>query len=594
MFLGILDLLNVVLLSRSRIALERSERGRVVQSARHLASAIGTAALLEALAGDGAARSRAVRALRRNGLTDDLSGVRLLDPDGRDVSGARGPGTALFEGPDALDADGRARLQAGRAVGVRVEPDGGEPLFVALVPVLDPQGRTAGYVEIAARSAELGVVEFRYRTALVVQIAGVVIIAVLVLLFANWISRPYRRLARVAGEAGLAAADSGAGTEPDDLARSFRAVVDKLREQDRALGDLEREAGGLGDLVRFASRSAERMNTGVLVIDRRMTVAGLNAAGARLLEAEPDAARGRSLREVAGDFPSLVGLLERCFRSGTGASREVLPIRLADGRTRHLGVALSLSSDPSGDPAGALILMTDLTEIRQLQEQARLRESLASVGKLSAGIAHEFRNALGTILGYARMLQKRDDPRVQGPARRIVAEIDAVRGTVDEFLLFARPPEPRPVDLDLGRLIRRCAATAPDGIEVTVDGEFGVLRGDEGLVQRVFENLLGNAADSAAEAGRAVLVRISGRPAASGRTLQVEIDDDGPGIPREHLSRVFEPFFTTRKRGTGLGLALVQRTLVDLGGSVDVLQGPRGGALFRLRFPGVRPAEGKP
>jgi signal transduction histidine kinase len=229
--------------------------------------------------------------------------------------------------------------------------------------------------------------------------------------------------------------------------------------------------------------------------------------------------------------------------------------------------------------------MTDLTEIRELQERARMRENLATVGRLSAGIAHEFRNALGTILGYARMLEKKEDPRVHGPAREILKEVDTVRRSVDEFLTFARPPEPQNVVLDLGRLIRSCAETSPDRVRVEVDGEFGEVLADEALLRRVFENLMGNASDAARAAGRTVSVGIHGRQVAGGKILQVEVEDDGPGIPADQLDQVFVPFFTTHTGGTGLGLALVQRTLVDLGGSVEAAEGPRGGALFRIRIP---------
>jgi len=215
------------------------------------------------------------------------------------------------------------------------------------------------------------------------------------------------------------------------------------------------------------------------------------------------------------------------------------------------------------------------------------------VGQLSAGIAHEFRNALGTILGYARMLEKRDDPRVRGPAQEILREVDAVRATVDEFLLYARPPEPARVPVDLESLLRSAAAVAPAGAEVEVAGEFGRVTGDEGLLRRAFGNLIQNAADATAEAGRAVRVRIEGRRAAGGRMLQVEVDDDGPGIPADRRAQVFVPFFTTRVRGTGLGLALVQRTIVDMGGTVEVGDGPRGGALFRIRLP-LGPSGGSP
>jgi two-component system nitrogen regulation sensor histidine kinase NtrY len=181
------------------------------------------------------------------------------------------------------------------------------------------------------------------------------------------------------------------------------------------------------------------------------------------------------------------------------------------------------------------------------------------------------------------MLEKRDDPRVHGPAREILKEVDAVRAQIDEFLLYARPPEPQRASVDLEALVRGCAQTAPAGIAVEVSGEFATVSGDEGLLKRVFGNLLQNAADVGGEAGRLLRVRVTGRRTA--RAVQVEIDDDGPGIPAEKRSQVFLPFFTTRARGTGLGLAFVQRTIVDMGGTVEVGDGPRGGAVFRLRLP---------
>jgi signal transduction histidine kinase len=281
---------------------------------------------------------------------------------------------------------------------------------------------------------------------------------------------------------------------------------------------------------------------------------------------------------VASQVPALADLVRTCLDSGKGLSREVLEARRPEGETGHLGVALSPA------PGGALVLMTDLTEIREVQAQARLRENLAAVGQLSAGIAHEFRNALGTILGWARMLDKHEDPRVRGPAREIVREIDSVRGTVDEFLLYARPPEPARADVDVEELLRACAGALPD-LAVEIGGSFGLVVADEGLLRRAFGNLLQNAKDMGGEVGRPVSVRVTGRVVSSGRSLQIDVEDDGPGIPPERRAQVFLPFFTTRARGTGLGLALVQRTLVDAGGSIEAAEGPRGGALFRVRLP---------
>src|SRR5262249_35293446 len=153
-------------------------------------------------------------------------------------------------------------------------------------------------------------------------------------------------------------------------------------------------------------------------------------------------------------------------------SREVLEVRGESGRVGHLGVTVSPAAGGIGTTPGALVLMSDLTEIRQVQEQVRLRENLAAVGHLSAGIAHEFRNALGTILGYARLPERSTDPRVHGPAGEILQEVAAVRAQIDEFLAYARPPEPQRAPVDLEPLVRGCAAASPPNVAVEVGGEY--------------------------------------------------------------------------------------------------------------------------
>ena len=584
LFLVTLDLLNLRLLADARQALTAVERRRCTAQAEAAVERLGRPALLGALEGSGPRPS--ATHVRRVAQALGLRRLAVLDPRGRPVasSDASGEPSPRFA---ALAADERAALAAGRVVLAGMHParGGADAQLALLLPVVAPSGRWAGTVEAWAAVPELGGVVRNVRLLWAVQGVGVVAIAALALLFANWISRPYRRLAAAVGESGLGQS-AHRPADPEDLAAAFRAVAAKLRDQEQALGELGARAGGVGDLVRFATGPASAMSTGVLVVDRHGRVAGANPAAARLLgRGEPAALRSLELARLPLPAPGLAELVRSCVEQGRGVSREVLEVRGEGVEPGHLGVAISPAPGMDGTAAGALVLMTDLTEIRHVQAQARLRESLASVGQLSAGIAHEFRNALGTILGYARMLEKIEEPRVRGPAREIVREVDSVRLAVDEFLLFARPPEPVRIEVELLELLRACAAGASDGIAVTIDGEFGRVLADEGLLRRAFGNLLQNAADVAAEEGRLVSVRITGRRVAGGGALQLDVADDGPGIPPERRAQVFVPFFTTRARGTGLGLALVQRTIVDLGGTIEVGDAPGGGAAFRIRLP---------
>jgi PAS domain S-box-containing protein len=584
-FLAILDLLNVMLLTRARNDAERAERERAKARGREVARVLGPEALT---APEGSPERRALSAamLAKTALRFDLARIALWDPAGRELQASGEAGSQDARLPELEKSDQDA-LRAGRAVASELAPRSGgdEASIAAFVPVLDATGRLATVVEVQQRVAELGSLQVAFRFLVAVQAAGVVLIAVLALFFGRWVSRPFKNLAAAAGEASIAARTAPAvDSDPDDLAAAFRAVAKKLREQEGALESMAREGTGVSDLMRFATGSATRMSTGVAVLGRDGRLAAANPAAEALLELAPGTARGSDLTGVVPrGMQPLSEMVRGCMDEGRSVSREVLELKLDGGRVAHLGVTISPVTGPKGDVQGALVLMTDLTEIRQVQQQVSLREHLAAVGQLSAGIAHEFRNALGTILGYAKMLEKRDDPRVHGPATEILKEIASVRTQIDEFLLYARPPEPQRLTVDLESLIRACAATPPPGIDVEISGEFGPVSGDEALLKRVFGNLLQNAADVGEEAGRRLRVGVTGRRTAA--AVQIEIDDDGPGIPADKRDEVFVPFFTTRARGTGLGLALVQRTVVDHGGSVEVAEGPRGGAVFRLRFP---------
>lgn len=584
LFLVVLDVMNLFLLSRARRDLERAETARLEAEGLRLLASIGG----EIATGTGEP-AMSPTALRRLALASGLDRVALLDAAGREQASS-GP---AYGSPPELDSDARAALTAGRAAcgperGARSGP---RRRLSCLLPVLDTAGQPATIVHVERGAPELGRLEASLRLVVAVQIAGVLLIAALAVLFENWVSRPYRRLAAAAGEAGWVPGRSS--SEPDELVGAFRHVVAKLREQDEALRSIDRQAGAFGDLVRLATGPMRLMSTGLLVVDRRGRVAAMNPAAETVLGRALAEARGREVEEVVRGVEGLARQVRGCLEHGKGASREVLPRAGTADRPGYLGVSVSPAAGVEGTIEGCVVLMTDLTEIRQLREQARLRESLAWVGQFAAGIAHEFRNGLGTILGYARMLEKRDDPRVRGPAQEILKEVEAIGTALDDFLLYARPPEPRMGPVDLGQVVRSCAAAAPDGVQAQVEGEFGTVTGDEALLRRAFGNLLRNAAEAGASAGRPVKVRITGRRVGAGdRTLQVEVEDDGPGIPADHRARVFQPFFTTKAKGTGLGLAHVHRTILEHGGSVEVAQGALGGALFRIRLPAGPPDGG--
>ena len=234
--------------------------------------------------------------------------------------------------------------------------------------------------------------------------------------------------------------------------------------------------------------------------------------------------------------------------------------------------------------AESLVLSTSRLE-RELSSQ----RELARLGEMSAGIAHEFRNATGTILGYVRLASQTDDSTARSRHLAAVgAEAEHVARVTGDFLFFARPERLDFALTDVGTLVAEIAAEPPrvsPPIDVAIDGTFGSATIDAALFRRALVNLLRNACEAAA--GR-VLLR--GEPGPDG-TLRVAVEDDGPGVPQEILPKLFTPFFSTKETGTGLGLALVAKIAGLHAGEVSVGRSASlGGARFVLSVPRTPPS----
>ena len=250
---------------------------------------------------------------------------------------------------------------------------------------------------------------------------------------------------------------------------------------------------------------------------------------------------------------------------------------------------MSPLSNGHGEPHGAICLFTDLTPVVEMEEQLRLKESLAQVGELTAGIAHEFRNGLATIHGYARLLDLNALPTTYHPhLHGIRQETEALGEVVTNFLNFAKPAQLMLSPVDLQAIAERAAdevraETKTRGGDVVVRGEFPVIEGDDVLLRQAFSNVLRNAVEACVDAATIPKIVVDGR--VEGSTVRVTVDDNGPGIPVADRERVFRPFVTTKGRGTGLGLALVQKIIVTHNGRIQLASNPGGGASVQIVLP---------
>ena len=377
--------------------------------------------------------------------------------------------------------------------------------------------------------------------------------------------------------------DRSVGNETAFMATAMEDALQTLRSQERAM-KLRAEAS-----ERLSDEIITSMTSGLLVVSQSGEVRTINPAGRRLLGLS-ESGEFRDLQDVLRYAPSLRGIIEECATTGRAIVRRAVPLTPGAPGATHIGVTVSPVRDERGHTYGAICLFTDLSEIVDLEEQLRLKDSLARLGELTAGIAHEFRNGLATIHGYSRLLNPERLPTEFKPyVLGIRDEVDALGEVVTNFLNFARPTELALAPVDMRAIADRAAeeirqeVTARRG-SVQVRGEFEAVEGDEVLLRQAFSNLCRNALEACGDNSPPEIV-IEGTVDAAQRALRIDVTDNGSGIDPTASARIFRPFFSTKARGTGLGLALVQKIVVTHNGRVTAANRDVGGARFCVTLP---------
>jgi PAS domain S-box-containing protein len=377
------------------------------------------------------------------------------------------------------------------------------------------------------------------------------------------------------------------------MAASMQGVIQKLRDQEKELERLHRlEKERAEQTERLSEEVTRNMPAGLLVVNIAGIISSANPAAEHVL-----GIRGLGFRrysEALGESSNLTKLLAECLATGKIFRREQVEHAAPGGEERRLGVTISPIRRGNETINGAICLLTDLTELAMLQQQVQLKENLAALGELSAGIAHEFKNALATISGYAQMIRaEAASGEAADYAQRILEQTQNITHVVMEFLKYARPLDISSEAVALQGVVERVAAEVGEAnpeIRIRYEGPFGEVAGDEGLLRQALLNLARNAAEACVIAtnGGRVLLRGEIIRGDDNGFQRITVFDNGPGIPAEAAPKLFHPFFTTKANGTGLGLAVVQKIIVQHGGQVEARNRAEGGAAFIVTLPACR------
>lgn len=414
----------------------------------------------------------------------------------------------------------------------------------------------------------------------------------------RWLLGPYRQLVGEAKRAPVAVRSVKSGDEAAFVLETFQSVVAKLQAQQRELEQLTAQASQRADSAeRFNERIVASVPSALIAFDRQGKATAVNLPARQLLEVNGEAL-GQPVRSLFHKAPALSAMVEECLRSGRLYRREEVETTDSGGRIQRLGATIAPIDSPSEtDARGALCLLTDITEVTNLREQVTLKRNLESLGEMSAGLAHEFKNTIATLHGYAQLLQNLNlDEGGKAAAASLLQEVRSLSDMVTAFLNFARPQPLQVEEVSPWALIEECKTELQSiyqkaSINVSVKGRAAPedkIRADERMLRQAILNLMRNAAEAMSEANdqRQLNISLTNEDNPDGsKWFRIEIRDNGPGISQSDLARIFIPFFTTKAGGHGIGLALAHRVVTEHGGSLTASNAPAGGAIFSIRIP---------
>jgi PAS domain S-box-containing protein len=382
-----------------------------------------------------------------------------------------------------------------------------------------------------------------------------------------------------------------------ELQQSYDELKLKVEELDLELEEtnkkLKQNLKEKEELKEYLQNVLENAPNGVVVIDNKRVVKYFNKAAEEITGYRFKDIRGRNVKAV---FPQL----DKAKENKEKSFLDNLEVQCLGGETRAINIYISKLKDRKKRKIGNVIAFEDVTNIRRLEGQVQRKNRLEAMGEMAAGISHEIRNPLGAIELFASLLKKdvKGSPQKEELVDNIVAGVKSLTNITSNLLLFTKDIKPKKERINIGRVIDdsliftdHAAQHKKINLKKSVDKKTKNICADAELLKQVFLNLVLNAVQSVKKSGE---IRVSAGNAEKGRAvsadektdyIQVAVEDTGPGILKENVEKVFNPFFTTKRSGLGLGLAIVHKIVSSHDGIIEVESEEGVGTKFSILLP---------
>jgi two-component system sensor histidine kinase HydH len=329
----------------------------------------------------------------------------------------------------------------------------------------------------------------------------------------------------------------------------------------------------------FSDTVIQNMPSGLVTINTQSEITSMNQAARDILARDPDR-----------PFPEMAALIREMEMSKQGLNREI-NLAVSPDRKVRLDITTSIMVDTQNKVTGYLFLFRDLTQIKELKQQVETNRHLAAIGKLAAGVAHEIRNPLSSIKGFAVYFSKRyqDNASDRETAGIMVKEVERINRSITQLLEFAKPLAVEKRQVDILQMINHSIKLVQNDLEhkkietrVSIDTKNPEIVTDGDRMNQVLLNLYINALAALEEGGT---LEVLARDLPEQEAVEIRVKDNGPGIDASALELIFDPYYTTRPTGTGLGLSIVHRIVENLGGRIRVESEKGRGACFIITLP---------
>jgi len=442
---------------------------------------------------------------------------------------------------------------------------------------------------VALKSSHLlATLENSGRILLYVGLLGIMIIIYATFKFSRYIISPFKSLKDKAVKAGRL--DQSGADDVSRLIYSYGNIINDLKQKEKELRQLNEMITQRADNLEVYNNYVLRsINTGVVTLDTDQNISTMNKAAEGIFGKNADAYNGLNCRAAFDICPELPDIIEQFYNNGVSISNHQVTISGSEQTELILTVSISNLTDSRGNRIGSCLILNDQTEFIRMREELDLKTRMATLGEMSGGLAHQLRNSIAAIVGFARIITNKC-----GNNLYIIKNIDCLlkesleaESLVARFLDFARPLEISSDWLDLVGLLNNIISAANEkytDVKIRIDtDEFTetFITGDQLLLKQAIGNIIDNACFAVtAENGHVEIVVVR-----SERDVEIRISDDGQGIPADYKDKIFTPFFSGSPSGTGLGLPLARKITNLHEGSLTFKSTWGQGTTFILRLP---------